>query len=570
MKKPKATKAARFFSALIRTAYLPQEVPPAITTRYFADFCRDNFAFLKAQQGSLMKTTTNYETFTAPRAKSGRRNLALVHPLAQTNISLLITQHRKPIKDLISKSTTSLYRTEDDLGNSIAFLGLDFSQRHPLQAKTASEYPFILSADISRFFYTVYTHSIPWAVIGKEKAKHWLISDRSRLSSHWSDELDRALQAGQSRETFGIPVGPDTSRIVAEVLFAGIESDEQLAPFLRDRIAFRLVDDLTVGFESEEDAYRALAALRNALWKFNLQLNEEKTFVSRSRQVMRERWELDHEAFLISDTDVNEQAIQLARFFELTFHFCSSSGTDTPALWTCRRISQLKNIKENFELILDGLFRLAREFPRSMTYVTSILINNQDFCSKPDTKKRIERWCRSTIKTHVRHGHDFEVAWSLVVCGVLKIKLHKSDLDGEMPVPSPTILALLGLLHEKGLLTNPLSTWPWKSKIKKLGVLDSYWLPFYESVRRGWSKDKNLVRAVNAHPVLARMLASKVTFLEDRIFDAAQINISSRIFRSRGARIKTVQSIEKYRAMKKELGPRGFGSIKLTIQDLDY
>src|SRR6266516_2077748 len=171
----------------------------------------------------------------------------------------------------------------------------------------------------------------------------------------------------------------------------------------------------------------------------------------------------------------------------MTFHFCSSSKTDTPALWTCRRISQLKNIKENFELILDGLFRLARDFPRCMNYVASILINNQDFCSVPIIKKRIERWCRSTIKTHIRHGHDFEVAWSLVVCGVLKIRLNRADLDSDASVPGPTVLALLGLLHEKKLLTTPLSSWPWRATLKKAGVFDQYWLPFYEAVRRGWT-----------------------------------------------------------------------------------
>lgn len=568
MKKPTAApKAAKFFSALIRTGYLPKELPPAITTRYFAKFCQDNYSFIKAQQSALAKTTTNYETFTAPRPKSGRRNLALVHPLAQANLSLLITQHRKPIKDMISRSSASLYRTEQDLKNSFAFTGLDFRQRIPLQAKVASEYPFVLNADVSRFFYTIYTHSIPWAVIGKEKAKHWLISDKRRLSSHWSDQLDRALQGCQSRETFGIPVGPDTSRIIAELIFSGIESDEHFSVCLRNKIAFRLVDDLAVGFENEEEAHRALSTLRSALWKFNLQLNEEKTSISPSRQVMRERWELDHEAFVISDADIKEQATQLARIFELTFHFCLSSNSDAPALWTCRRVSQLKNIKENFSLILDGLFRLAREFPRCMNYVATILINNQDFCNAPENKSRIERWCRSSIKAHLKRGHDYEVAWSLVVCGILKIKLHKIDIDGSASVPPPTILALFGLLREQRLLEVPLSHWPWKSKLKKLGVLDHYWLPFYEAVRRGWSKDKNLAKAVQNHPVLAKMLISNVTFLEDNIFDAARINLSSR--RSRGSRIRTVKGIEQYRASKKT-NTRNFGNIKLTIQEIDY
>lgn len=158
----------------------------------------------------------------------------------------------------------------------------------------------------------------------------------------------------------------------------------------------------------------------------------------------------------------------------------------------------------------------------------------------------------------------------MVVCGVLKIKLNKNDLDGGESVPAPTILALLGLLHERKLLTTPLSSWPWRAELKKTGVFDQYWLPFYEAVRRGWTSDKVLIQRVKANPVLARMLSSKVTFLEDRIFEAAQINISTRIFRSRGSRIRTVASIADYRAFKKKTKLRGFGSIKLTMADFDY
>jgi hypothetical protein len=279
---------------------------------------------------------------------------------------------------------------------------------------------------------------------------------------------------------------------------------------------------------------------------------------------------LDHEAFQISDDDVRQQAVELARFFELTFHFCATAQTDTPALWTCRRISQLKNIKENFELILDGLFRLARDFPRCMNYVASILINNQDFCAELNARKRIEKWCRSTIKKHIRHGHDFEVAWSLVVCGVLRITLNRKDLESDAQVPSPTTLALLGLLHEKELLLAPLSAWPWRAVLKKAGVLDQYWLPFYEAVRRNWTKDKSLIDAVKANPVLAKMLASKVTFLEDRIFDAAQINISSRMFRARGGRIRTAQGIANFRASRDKFLTLRRRGMRFAVTDFEY
>jgi hypothetical protein len=242
MKPPKrASNQPEFLAALIRTAYLPLEIPPAVTTRYFSDFCKTEYSSLKTQKSSLIQLTTKYDTFTAPRPVSYRRNLALVHPLAQLGISLLITEHRGKIKEIIRKRGTSLYRTNEDLEWRKAFAGLDFREWETRTARLYSECSFILKADISRFFYTAYTHSIPWAVLGKEKAKDWLIHNRKRLNAHWSSNFDTALQSCQSRETFGIPVGPDTSRIIAEILLAGVEADENLTASVAGGPALRLL-----------------------------------------------------------------------------------------------------------------------------------------------------------------------------------------------------------------------------------------------------------------------------------------------------------------------------------------
>ena len=234
----RASRQPDFLAALLRTAYLPEELPPAVTSRYFAEFCKANFSYLRSQLDKSLKSSTSYDTFTAPKAKSGRRNLAVVHPVAQLSISLLMTQHREIIRRMIAKAGTSLYRTDEDVQNGKAFAGLDFRKRQLLMAQLNSKFPFILQADISRFFYTAYTHSIPWAIVGKEKAKNWLQHDRRRLATHWSSKFDTALQSCQSRETFGIPVGPDTSRVIAEILLSGVETDRTLAPFLKRAMRF--------------------------------------------------------------------------------------------------------------------------------------------------------------------------------------------------------------------------------------------------------------------------------------------------------------------------------------------
>ena len=550
MKKSKTLSAPDFLWALVRTGYLPLELPPAITTRLFSDFCKKEYSFLQTQRTVLLKANTDYETFSAPRQHIGRRNLALVHPRGQLAISLAITQHREPIRKLIDKTGTSLYRTNSYIKGRKAFQGLDFRKWDRLIARMQSEYPFLLKADISRFFYTIYSHSIPWAALGKDKAKKWYFTNKSKLDAHWSNDIDKALQACHSRETFGIPVGPDTSRIVAEILMAGIENDAEFSTWLKGRSATRLVDDLAVGFEREEDAQKALGALRAALWKFNLQLNEEKTKIVPSRISLSDKWEIEHGAFRLSGGNPRQQASQISRYLNLTLHLCEEAKTDTPALKACRRISQLRSKQENFQLILDTLFRLAREFPRCVSHVSSFLVNNKAFCLSKPNKIRIEKWVRFTLDAHAAHGHDFEVAWCLLVCGALGIKVRKTDVKSFGPLPNSIVLALLGLLKERKLLAVSLSSWPWRAEFKKLGVNSRYWLPYYEAVRRKWTTDKKLIAAVKSDAILNKMLISNVTFLEDRIFEAQKIDLMSRTFKP--PKIK------------------GFGDIAISPADFSY
>lgn len=456
--------------------------------------------------------------------------MALVHPVGQLGVSLLITKHKDKIKKIIKRRGTSLYRTDEDVEAQKAFTSLDFRRWDVERARICAECPVILTADISRFFYTVYTHSIPWAILGKNKAKDYLAHNKKALFDHWSSDFDAALQACQSRETFGIPVGPDTSRIIAELLMAGVENDPVFSATIAARPMARLLDDIIIGFEDEASAKRALASLRRTLWKFNLQLNEEKTAIRSSRNVYLDPWKLDVSRLSISRRRLADDVYHL---IDRTLQLCEQANTAAPASWACNRLNSVRQASpENFVILLDATLRLARDFPSCMHIAAAFVINHQDFCQPTEIKQRIAAWLKSTMRLNAQHGNDFEQAWCLVISGVLRIQLDEEDLPSRDTVPSGVVLAILGMLRERKLLRVPLSRWKWRAELNKSGVMGSAWLPYYEAVVRGWTTDKVLIGEVKNQPTLAKMLSSKVSFLEDRIFDAAYIDLSHRTFRS--------------------------------------
>ena len=71
--------------------------------------------------------------------------------------------------------------------------------------------------DITGCFYHIYTHSIAWAVKGKEVAKENVGKDT------FEKIFDGLMQHTNYNETNGIIVGPEVSRIFAEIIMQAID-----------------------------------------------------------------------------------------------------------------------------------------------------------------------------------------------------------------------------------------------------------------------------------------------------------------------------------------------------------
>ena len=524
-------KKSEFLACLVRTAYFPRELPPSFTTRYFAAYCGKDSMRIFANAGNLAKLNTLYDTFTMPRSRNKRRNLAIVHPLGQLAVSAVIAQNKSKIAKLISSDDASLYRVRENKAESLAFEGLDFERWRKNKSILYSEHPVVLKADISRFFYTLYTHSIPWAVFGKERAKKLYFSKNKAFPKHWSNQLDKALQSCQSRETFGIPVGPDTSRIVAELLLSGIAKELRFPKNVTTVNCLRLVDDLLVGFENAEEAKGLLGDLRSKFWAYNLQLNEEKTAIIDSRLEFAPAWEHELDDVSVQKSDFVSQRTQIARLLDSALAVAATHNDSSAAKFAASRIVRCKLFNENFPLALDSMFRLARDYSDCTGQLAEFLINSSDNVKKLHLVGRVERGLKKLTAFHSKRNHDFEVVWCLLASSPFGIKWGIADITISNGLPQPTTLAMLGLMNERDLLNFKFSSLNWKAKLKALGPMSNYWLPYYEAVRRKWTADKGMLAQVNSNIIFQEMLSEKVTFLEDSILKATKLNLKKRSFK---------------------------------------
>src|SRR5262249_54708421 len=137
-------------------------------------------------------------------------------------------------------------------------------------------YGRFLKLDIARFYSSIYTHSIPWAILGKPFCKKNL--HQKVFKDSYPNRLDKLIRACQDGQSIGIPLGPDTSTVLAEVVASAIDTEfksGKLKYFARR--AFRYTDDIIIGLEQRENPEEVISEVARALAIYNLELSESKT-----------------------------------------------------------------------------------------------------------------------------------------------------------------------------------------------------------------------------------------------------------------------------------------------------
>jgi hypothetical protein len=134
------------------------------------------------------------------------------------------------------------------------------------------------SLDISKCFDSIYTHSITWALKTKIYSKQ-----NARVKNSFGSIFDRIMQACNYNETAGIVIGPETSRIFAEIIFQ--EIDQTIERRLTDinlihgesYVIKRYVDDIFIFTASEIDSSKISKVVASCFKEYKLNLNANKT-----------------------------------------------------------------------------------------------------------------------------------------------------------------------------------------------------------------------------------------------------------------------------------------------------
>lgn len=246
------------------------------------------------------------------------RDLSVPHPLSQLEIVDFYHVYKELMLYYCKVSAFSIRRPErvarfvyfkdklhyDRLDNSLAFVEhVDFEYENLKSFfvykdysnvyrfydshkyhRCEKKYSALLKLDVSKCFDSVYTHSIAWAIYGKEFVKENL--GRDRIDSTFPGKFDKLMQCLNYNETNGIIIGPELSRIFAEIILQRIDRNIQseldnlhCLNHRADYEIFRYVDDFFIFYN--EDSQRRLieGVVKHSLKEFGFHVNEQKVLL---------------------------------------------------------------------------------------------------------------------------------------------------------------------------------------------------------------------------------------------------------------------------------------------------
>ena len=488
---------------VLEHGYFPRELPPPFKTRSFGALFRPNAPSPPECFTSNGVKKAECGRHTLARGGEAPRFLGLVNPVPYQRLVREMVAKWPRLSRVASDSTLSLSTPVDapdgrralEPANTLGALD------HP-RSVSRFKGQFLLRADVTQFYGSIYSHSVAWAVEGKQKA-------RSGSRSLLGNVLDGLITACQDRQSVGIPIGPDTSLVFGELVMCGI--DRRIRGKFRGVAGFRHMDDYELVFPSRSQAEECLALLRAELGDRRLAINPSKTFIAPLPGPFEKPWARDLRQWTFRGP--GRTATDLGDYFDLTFTLARDHPTDQVVKYALARLRDLTIEPADAEVFQAFLLQAASGESGVLPFVLEhVLALERGGC--PILTDTLAEVLNAIIVRAARRRLDSDVAWALWF--LIRINREVSSQAARALNESTDSASLLlclwlrsiGLMHSRFRVSrfNPLMTRDelWREN----------WLLVYEANIKGWLPNRGGVDPVGADAHFSYLKQSGVEFLD--------------------------------------------------------
>jgi hypothetical protein len=314
-------------------------------------------------------------------------------------------------------------------------------------AEVAYQYQYLFKTDIKNFYPSIYTHSIPWALHGKNFIRHGRtnnVKNRLNCTDFLGNRLDRLFAAANDGCTNGIPIGPAVSDLIAEIVLAGV--DKLASANIKEQVRIvRFKDDYRILSKDEESGVRAIKRIQEALSEFSLELNDEKTEKHRLPEGIFRKWpSLYHSA-----NPTPKKRYSFKRFREVYLAVLSIDnqlpGTGVIDRFLADLCSTQDGLRAKFRksdlskaisMLMIMSRRRTKSLPKTLAIIETLLRESDNIDHQTNIKAHLTRTLDELNKDEKRNR--YMLMW--ITYFLRANKLH-GDLPSETPFSDPVLTA---------------------------------------------------------------------------------------------------------------------------------
>ncbi|WP_162901835.1 antiviral reverse transcriptase Drt4 [Aeromonas hydrophila] len=496
--------------SLLRFNYFPlqknknEELPNIFNSELFVPSVCDELVSIGLRKGGY--DHCNYFT---TRFNNVHRQLSIPHPLAYAHLVSHIAINWDKFCHIENNDNSQIRPLKHKDGRIIIMTYDNARERTRRYQDGVRGKKFIVHSDISNFYPSLYTHAIPWALLGIDVAK-------SNLNEGPENDLDRLQRMMKRNETMGVAIGPGTSNIVSEIILFKVDRVLRQHSFS----FYRFIDDYTAFCDTYEQAEQFIRVLSEQLSKFGLLLNIKKTEIKRLPQASADGWVSDIGSRFSQRIKVNEHYCSRMLDYAVGLQLSNPSGSILK--YTVKSLIN-KVDRSGANSLLEYASNLSMHYPVLLPLLDELLpmvrLKRQD--------KYYRSICEALSQCIVNKNSDGMV-WSLYYV----LKYYDGDLSDDIALKvlstkdclSITMLSLFTQHEEKAIQFSV------TIMEKSLFEIDQYWILLYQMYinKKIDNPYKNPVKYYNLskdrNSVVKEDRAIQLANLDSRSFDILRRN----------------------------------------------
>tara|TARA_Y100001968_G_C19438590_1_gene761228 strand:- start:598 stop:2217 length:1620 start_codon:yes stop_codon:yes gene_type:complete len=517
----------RVYEALTRFNYFPNqregvsELPPCISTRQFTPEVAEALTAIQDRPGGY-----DLVEYHVTRYNNLPRTLGLIHPKAYASLSKCIHDNWFEITPSFENEKSIIKPELHDDGRLIIMNYEEPTKKICRDHEISFGKRFRITTDISNCFNSIYTHAIPWALIGIQQAKA-----EQHNHNAWFNQIDKNQRLVKRNETLGVPIGAATSSISVEIILSNV--DKRLGDKGYDFI--RYVDDYTCYCETEEQAQNFIRDLKGLLKEFKLTLNLRKTIVESLPLSHEATWLLDLKAILphrLNSSDNDEP--ELSPGETLTFiNKAIEINKETPDGSVLKYaftiiLSHLDSVATN--QALNSLVNLSWYYPSLIPLINLYL--DKFYAQLQSQRLPYEKQLTSLLVENAKNKRSDGISWLLFI--LFKFDAEVTHETAQYVIESGDCVAITILL-ELGQFTDQIGAFVQASILDKdKFTWDNYWLLLYQLNRR------NLINDPYNDGVFRKLREFRVNFIPGESITNAEQTCEEIVGKIRSDHISTV------------------------------